>query len=337
MATRELQTDLKPTTERINVMTTATETNEPANAEPANAAPAPGEANAVVAATPATPPKPTPPAGSCPTCAGGTPSAPATGPRPNSFVYALGQIEPRFPRISVEKEFRQAVAQGQTAGLTDRQVFQKVLSEPRMGYLVRQMCWVMTIAGLDTYILVPRCPCDFAPLLESLRPAPDANALDAIIGTRGPVAPADMCNGLLLPIVAFDQLFSFDRDALLKALPRPKDAKAPEFTATAAEVLDRILTVTDNAGATDDHRALNYLVMRDPAIYACVAECHGRNLEWSSVHTRPWRLSSARKIVEALFTFTQRENEFVEKYCVRVDVNDEYPFLVSKIARYYEH
>ena len=206
-----------------------------------------------------------------------------------------------------------------------------------MRYVARQMCWVMTIAGLDTYILIPRLPSDLDLLIESLRPAPDANALDAVIGIKGPVAPPDMCNGLLLPILIFDQLFSFDRDALLKELPCPKDADEKNFMAAAAEVLDRILTVTDNAGAMDEHRALNYLVVRDPAIYACVAECHGRNLEWTSVHTRPWRFSTGRKIVEAFFTFTQRQNEFVEKYCVRVDVNDEYPFLASKIARYYEH
>jgi hypothetical protein len=308
------------------------EINEPAN--PALAAEAkPVEAAAMATASP----KPNAPPGFCPTCAAGAAGPSPAAAWPNSFVYALGQIEARFPRISVEKEFKQAVAQADMAGLTDRQVFNKVLSEPHMRYVARQMCWVMTIAGLDTYILIPRLPSDLDLLIDSLRLAPDANALDAVIGIKGPVAPPDMCNGLLLPILIFDQLFSFDRAALLNELPRPKDADEKNFTAAAAEVLDRILTVIDNAGAMDEHRALNYLVVRDPAIYACVAECHGRNLEWTSVHTRPWRFSTGRKIVEAFFTFTQRQNEFVEKYCVRVDVNDEYPFLASKIARYYEH
>ena len=38
----------------------------------------------------------------CPTCAGAAASMPA------SYVYAIGRIEARFPRLSVEKEFAQA-------------------------------------------------------------------------------------------------------------------------------------------------------------------------------------------------------------------------------------
>jgi hypothetical protein len=192
------------------------EINEPAN--PALAAEAkPVEAAAMAPASP----KPNAPPGFCPTCAAGAAGPSPAGAWSNSFVYALGQIEARFPRISVEKEFKQAVAQADMAGLTDRQVFNKVLSEPHMRYVARQMCWVMTIAGLDTYILIPRLPSDLDLLIDSLRLAPDANALDAVIGIKGPVAPPDMCNGLLLPILIFDQLFSFDRAALLNELPRP--------------------------------------------------------------------------------------------------------------------
>jgi hypothetical protein len=291
----------------------------------------------VVAATPASPRSTTP------GCSGSTcgtvppPPLPVPGLRANTYVYALGRIEPRFPRISVEKEFMQATGRLETAGLTDRQAFQKALADPQNRYLVRQLCWVMSIAGLDSYILVPREPSDYDLLVESLRPGPDANALDAVIGLKGPVAPPDMCNGLLLPMVVFDQLYSFDRDSLIKALQIPNPAKAKEFTASAAEVLDMILSVTDNAGATDGHRALNYLAVRDPRIYALVAENHNRGLALTSVETRPWRLSAARKIVEVLVTFTQRQNEFVEKHFVRVDVNDEFPFLASKWAPYFDH
>jgi hypothetical protein len=39
-------------------------------------------------------------------------------------------------------------------------------------------------------------------------------------------------------------------------------------------------------------------------------------------------------IVEVVFTFTHRKNEFTEKYSARVDVNDEFPFLSSKMAPY---
>ena len=31
-----------------------------------------------------------------------------------------------------------------------------------------------------------------------------------------------MCNGLVVPIVVFDQIYSFDTAALIKAIPRPE-------------------------------------------------------------------------------------------------------------------
>jgi hypothetical protein len=42
-----------------------------------------------------------------------------------------------------------------------------------------------------------------------------------VIGTRGPIASPEMCNGLMVPIVVFDKIYSFDRDTLIKAIPRP--------------------------------------------------------------------------------------------------------------------
>jgi hypothetical protein len=255
---------------------------------------------------------------------------------PSGYIYALGRIEPRFSRLSVEKELAQATSRVETAGLTDRQTLHKVLSQPNNRYLARQLCWVMNISGLEIYIVVPRIPSDLDLLVESLRPAPDLGALDAVIGTKGPIAQPDMCNGLSVPIVIFDQLYSFDRESLLMSIPPPKNG-TQGFGAAAAEMLDRIFAMTDNAGATDEHRALNYLAVRDPGIYALAADCFARDLALTGIQARPWQLSVARKIVEVLFTFTHRKNEFVEKYSARVDVNDEFPFLVSKMVSYFEH
>ena len=41
----------------------------------------------------------------------------------SAYVYALGRIEPRFPRLSVEKEYAQATGRAETAGLTDFKPF----------------------------------------------------------------------------------------------------------------------------------------------------------------------------------------------------------------------
>jgi cyclic patellamide precursor peptide PatG len=142
--------------------------------------------------------------------------------------------------------------------------------------------------------------------------------------------------GLQVPIVAFDQLYSFDRKSLVQSIPRPEKTSAKEFGPVAEEVLDRILEATGNAGASDEHRALNYLAVRDPAIYARAAEAFARNNSLTCVEVRPSALSGARRIVDVIFGFTNRSTDVMEKFFVRVDVTEEFPFLVSKLSPYFD-
>jgi hypothetical protein len=253
------------------------------------------------------------------------------------WVYALGTIAPRFPAISVEKELVQAIGRGDAKGLTDRQAFHAALARPENRYLVRQLCWVFSVDHLETYILTPRDPADYSLLVEALRPTPSPGDLDVVIGMVGPVAPPQACNGLQVPIVAFDQLYSFDRESLVKSIPRPEKTSAKEFGAVGEEVLDRILQIAGNAGATDEHRALNYLAVRDPAIYAKAAEQFGRNCSLTSVYVRPSVLGGMRKIMEVVLGFTNRSTDVTEKFCARVDVSEEFPFLQSKLSPCFDY
>jgi len=41
-------------------------------------------------------------------------------------VYAIGQIEARFPRLSIEKEFAQATGRTETAGQPERKIHRDV-------------------------------------------------------------------------------------------------------------------------------------------------------------------------------------------------------------------
>ena len=262
----------------------------------------------------------------CSTCAGAD----------TSFVYALGKVEARFPNLSVEKEFAQATGRTETAGKTDTASFHAVLSKPGHRYLARQLCWVLTTQGLETYLLVPRDPTDLQLLIDAIRPAPSPGDIDVVIGLRGPVASADMCNGLTVPIVAFDQIYSFNRDALLEAIPRPSKTPAKQFNDAAGEVFDRILQLTDNAGATDEHRALGYLAMRYPGIYAKTLEQFGRDFSLTSVDVQRSPLAGTRNIVDVIFAYTDRKTDFTEKFAVRVDVSEKFPFLVTRLTPYFD-
>jgi hypothetical protein len=271
----------------------------------------------------------------CPTC-GTAPASNGGVLATRRYVYAIGRIEPRFPGPSVEKEFAQATGRAETAGLTDRQAVLKVLSQRQNRYLARQLCWVMTIEGLETYLLVPQDPADLDLLIESMRPAPSPVDLDCVIGVLGPIAPAAMCNGLMVPIVVFDQIYSFDRDTLIKAIPKPEKSSAKEFAPAAEQLFDRIMQMADNAGATDEDRALNYLAVRYQAIYANTAEAFGRNSSLTAVTVLRSALSSTRNIVDVVFAYNNRTTDVVEKFFVRVDVTDEFPYLVTKLSPYYD-
>jgi len=94
--------------------------------------------------------------------------------------------------------------------------------------------------------------------------------------------------------------------------------------------------MTDNAGAMDEHRALNYLAVRYQAIYAKAAEYFAQNSSLTAVNARPSALSGTRKILEVVFSYTNRNTDVVDKQFVRVDVSDEFPFLVTKLSPYYD-
>jgi PatG Domain len=253
-----------------------------------------------------------------------------------AYVYAVGHVEGQFRNLAAEKEFAQATGRADTAGKTDQQVLHEVLSKRENRYLVRQLCWVLTIQGLETYLLQPRDPTDSDLLVQAIRPRPSPGDIDVVIGVRGPIAPPDLCNGLMVPVVAFDQIYSFDRDAFIKGIPKPEKMELEQFTAAAEELFDRIIQMTDNAGATDEYRGMNYAAMRYQGIYVTAAEEFARDFSLTAVKVGISPLTGTRKIADVIFTYTNRNTDFTEKFLVRVDVTEEFPFLVSRISPYYD-
>lgn len=271
--------------------------------------------------------------GSCPACAAAQASPSMT---PPTCVYVIGHIEPRYPLLSVEKEAMQAVKHAGAAKETDRQVMAKVLRDPNNKYLVRQLCWVLSVQGIETYILVPRDPADYQLLVDAYRAEPNPGDLELVIGRLGPIAPPTMCNGLLVPIVIFEQIYAFDRKSLLDAIPVPKDVDEKKFRTAAGEVFDRIIQQSDNHGATPEDIAKNYLAVRYPGMYQVAAEQFAGNSSFTSIDVLPSPLSGTRKVVDVVFSFSKRDTGVVSKFFTRVDVTECFPFLVSPMAPYYD-
>jgi hypothetical protein len=266
------------------------------------------------------------------------PAPPPTPPGMPALVYAIGQLEPRFPSVAIEKEFAQAIARSEAAG-TDRTAFYQALHDPANRYIARRLCWVFAVAGIETYILVPRDPADLTLLFDSYQAELHADRIDVVIGRRGPIAQPEMCNGLTLPVVVFEQLYSFKRRELVDAIPMPDDVEQGDhdaFRSSASETFDQILRGTDNAGATDEHRAINYLAVRYPRLYAKTAQMHQRNYAFTGIDAERAPLSGARSLIDVVVSFRSRSSDELEQHAVRVDVTEEYPFLAGGgMSRYF--
>jgi len=286
------------------------------------------------------------------------------------YIYTIGRVKTRFPDASIENEYRQLLMlKNDTANKTESQVFFEILKENN--YLARELCWTFSIENIETYFILPRNPLDYAKLVESLNPNNDnlketkesnndnlketkesnndnlketkeSNKMDGridtdiLIGEMGPIAPPTFCSGLILPIIVFDQLYSFNTDQLINAISKPKDLEEESFKNTAKELFERIQQIADNLGATDEHRALNYLSVRYSRIYNLVTEMYAQDYSLQEITVIPSRLIGSRKVLDPIFVFVNRKTDVQEKYFVRVDVTGKYPFLHTKLTRFYD-
>jgi hypothetical protein len=268
----------------------------------------------------------------CPTCGIGD----SQNSGPPTFIFAMGQVRMRFPSPSIEKEFAQTLASDETARLTDQAVLHNALKEYH--YLANEVCWVFTVDSVETYILAPRDDTVLDQLVEAIKPAERGLDIDVIIGTRGPMAPPEMCNGLIAPIVLVDRIYSFDKPELIDALKKPAGSQMTdeEFRQSADALFDRSLQMAENVGATDEHRAVNYLAVRYPQIYTQTADMFARDFSLTRLEVSPSNLAGTRKLVNVIFTYTNRKTDVEEKYRVRVDVTEKYPFLEKRLSPYFD-
>ena len=206
-----------------------------------------------------------------------------------------------------------------------------VLSRSEYFYLVRQLCWVLTIKSSNAYAVVPRDSEDIKMLINALRPDPRDADIDVVVGWLGP--PADRgCNGVRLPTISIAQVYSFDMDSFVKHLSKPKDTSDQTFAAAVEEVLQKASQLAGNMGFQEDHRALNYLVTRDPSLYSEVVSQYSRNSSFVRFKVNASPLSGTRRIMDVVLEFRNRETDVFDRRFVSIDVSDVFPFKLSKWA-----
>lgn len=254
----------------------------------------------------------------------------------NGYVYVLGRVHAVFPDLSVQHEFLQvAGAEGRT-DVTDAEAMYRVLSAPENRYIARQMCFVLSVQDIATYILEPEDPTELDELVEALRPVTDKRDLAVIVGRLGPVAPPSACQGLSVPVVSVAHVWAFDSKKLIRAIDRPDGASRKEFEKGAGALLDQLLQLSDSAGADPVGRAFNFLAVRCQEMYQKTNEKRAEGYILSSVEAGPSRLSTgSQTVITVVFSYTHRQTNVVVKFFVRVEVAGIFPRLATPFQEYF--
>ena len=75
-------------------------------------------------------------------------------------------------------------------GLRGHTVTSQSFVQRQNRYLVRELCWVMNIEGLETYIVLPRDSADFDLRIESIRMRPQTTDLESRGWREGAYCPS---------------------------------------------------------------------------------------------------------------------------------------------------
>jgi len=264
------------------------------------------------------------PGGQC-TCANGDAS-------PSRFVYVLGTVDIDFPDQSVSEELQRVASDvGIPKGPNDdlRSWNHMVLNNPQARYVARQLCWSLYVEGEPIYNLELCYSDDLDELIRCLNEPKDDLCL--VVGLSSPIK-AEPCPGKL-PILAVNyQLKRFSRQNLIGWFNPPVP---PALPINPDELYVRLFHNCDNRGNEDRWRAVNYLAVRYPPLYAKFAEMAQIGYKYDYFDVVDSRLTGLgeKGKVDVIFTF-KNDRGGVEDFFVRVDVRGPFPVHTSDIAEY---
>jgi len=256
----------------------------------------------------------------CPNCGspGWIASSPGVGAAP--FIYSYGRIEPRIPSVGVEKELVQFGTRLERSGVDDLAFLHAILAESEAGYLARQLCWVFVGYDRDLFVVLPRDPDELDSVIEAFTSSREGSIAVAIGPAARPTGWASDAGERDLPRYALDQLITFDIN---------------EFADTVRTVFTRIARRTGNTGMSDEHRALNYVALRYTALYETVARAAARSMMLDGIETSAEAARGGRRVGTVRLAFRETATDIVEQHACRVDVTEEFPFLVSALQQVY--
>lgn len=261
---------------------------------------------------------------------------------PTRYVYAVGVLRPVYPSRSLHEEMLQAADRSEAPGPGNQLDFQVM----RLGenvHVARDVCFVLQVGGMDTYLVKPRSYLELYEMVNDLQQQETSNEplYAVIVGLMGSLAPPEACGGRQLPVVVCNQYMSFTQTAMVAALQGSKPAGEIDG-AVAQDMLRRmVLDAPDDAGEMPEHRALNYLALQYPDIYAQATsylQPTSLNNPWQQVmyfagaRAQPAEVQGTRVVMDIVLTYRERHTQDRLESTCKVDVTGQFPFLVTPLA-----
>jgi hypothetical protein len=249
-----------------------------------------------------------------------------------AYFYGVGIITADFPSLNVEKEFYQAAPANAPNPPTQRILFD-ILSKSENLYLAREMCWKFVInGGVTSFLIKPKSEIELYSMISAIEPGSSIK-LTAIIGEKGPISTPEMCNGLELPIIICEKVFSYSINSILDNIVNDKISYQQ-----AQYIFSRMIPLVDNTGDTDAFRAINFLSLNYYEIYRNIYTAEELNNDpdvvvyFTGVQSHPSLVQGDSKLIDIIYSYSKSSEQI--KYVCRVDISGMYPFLVNPIVPY---
>jgi hypothetical protein len=188
----------------------------------------------------------------------------------------------------------------------------------------------------DCFVIVPRDQHELLVLIEGFVSSTDSSIIVVIGRSTAGAQWAPDTGEPALPRFGVDQLIRFEKDEFVGRVPRSTDLPEEEFKNSIRYIFSRILRRSNNAGISDDHRALNYIALRDPAIFEVSTRAAAKSLMLASIDARPQIFSDGRRTVTVRFNYRGPGNGLTERYSCRVDVTEQFPFILSPMQQTFD-
>lgn len=282
--------------------------------------------------------------GKCTTC---------SGTKERQFIYALGNVNHLWKSLSIEKEYDQVekLENERVKLAVDKKYDILSMSDMRKGdeevehrryrkyrYLARQSTWVFSIGDVGVFVIEPKDDLEIDQLIESLKPLEGDQGsqilYQVLIGEVESISDPKEYSGLTLPLVRFDNLYKFTRGQLVDSLKPPAGMPVEKFKTYCNTFLNGISVLSENSGMQDEHRVINYLIVRVSDLYKIIAQEQADGYTFKGLDMKQV-YHITRKMYDVFLIFSGKEIQIEKRYVIRIDITEQYPFVSIPLKQFF--